>query len=156
MSLDAVLALVLVAVLAVVTVTDLARRVVPDAVTAPAAAVAVAAALALDRGFVAQQLVAGAAAGGLLGAAALVSPDGMGMGDAKLGGVMGLCLGRAVAGALLVALVAGALAGGAIVARRGLAAGRRATLPFAPFLAMGAVAALLGGDGLEEAVGMSA
>ncbi len=156
MSLDVVLALSLVAVLVAATVTDLDRRVVPDAITAPAAVGAVAAALALDRGFVGQQLVASAAAGGFLGAAALVAPRGIGMGDAKLAAVMGLCLGWAVAAAVLVALVAGALAGAAIVARRGLAAGRRATLPFAPFLAAGAVAALAGGDGLVRALGVMA
>jgi leader peptidase (prepilin peptidase) / N-methyltransferase len=143
-----VLALGLLAVLAAVTVTDLGRRVIPDAITAPAGAGAVAAALALDRGFVGQQLGAAAAAGGFFGVAALIAPRGMGMGDAKLAAVMGLYLGRAVTGAVLVALVAGALVGAAIVARRGLAEGRRATLPFAPFLALGGVAALAGGHGL--------
>jgi leader peptidase (prepilin peptidase) / N-methyltransferase len=156
MLLDLLLALGLLAVLVPVTVIDLRRRVVPDAITGPAAAGAVAAALALDRGFVGQQLAAGAAAGGFLGAAALAAPDGMGMGDAKLAAVLGLYLGRAVAAALVVALVAGSIAGAAIVARRGLGAGRRATLPFAPFLALGALVALAESDVVGDAWGVMA
>src|SRR6188472_3067898 len=127
MTLSLLLTLGLAAVLMPVTVIDLRRRVVPDAITAPAALGALGAALALDRGFVGQQLAAGAAAGGFLGAAALLAPGGMGMGDAKLAAVLGLYLGRAVA------------------ARRGLSEGRRATLPFAPFLAFGALVALAEG-----------
>ncbi len=144
MPLDLVLAAGLLAVLAVAAVVDVRCRVVPDALTAPAAACALVAGVLLDRGVVGQQLAAAAAAGGLLGVAALVAPHGMGMGDAKLAAVMGLCLGRAVAVALLVALAAGTLAGAVIVARRGLAAGRRATIPFAPFLALGGAAAVAG------------
>jgi leader peptidase (prepilin peptidase)/N-methyltransferase len=145
MTLSLLLTLGLAAVLMPVTVIDLRRRVVPDAITAPAALGALGAALALDRGFVGQQLAAGAAAGGFLGAVALLAPGGMGMGDAKLAAVLGLFLGRAVAAALVVALVAGAAVGIAIVARRGLSEGRRATLPFAPFLAFGALVALAEG-----------
>lgn len=154
MPLDRLLAAGLLVVLAAAAVVDLRRRIVPDALTAPAAVAALAAGLVLDRGFVGQQLAAGAAAGGLLGLAALVAPQGMGMGDAKLAAVMGLCLGRPVAAALLVALAAGALAGAVIVARRGLAAGRRATIPFAPFLALGGAAAVAGAGDLTATAGV--
>jgi leader peptidase (prepilin peptidase)/N-methyltransferase len=76
---------------------------------------------------------------------ALLRPDGLGLGDVKLAAVLGLFLGGRVALALAVALAAGAAAGAVIVARRGLAAGRRATIPFAPCLALGALAALAAG-----------
>src|SRR3982750_1672515 len=85
-------------------------------------------------------LAAGTGAFAFLGLAALLRPDGMGMGDAKLAGVMGLALGPPVALALLVALGAGTLYGALAGAR---------TMPFAPFLAMGAVGALVG-SGLHD------
>jgi leader peptidase (prepilin peptidase)/N-methyltransferase len=56
-----------------------------------------------------------------------------------------------VAVALLVGLVAGVLAGVVIMARTGVAAGRRTGVPFGPFLALGAVVAVLAGDGLVDA-----
>ena len=42
---------------------------------------------------------------------AIVYPRGMGMGDVKLAGVMGIYLGKAVAPALLIGFAAGALSG---------------------------------------------
>jgi leader peptidase (prepilin peptidase)/N-methyltransferase len=62
----------------------------------------------------------------------------MGLGDAKLAGVLGLGLGPPVAVALLGALAAGALYGAGLAAVRGVAAARVATVPFAPFLGLGA------------------
>lgn len=61
---------------------------------------------------------------------------GFGMGDVKLAGVLGLCLGWTALWALYLAVVCGAL-GGSI----GLATGhvqRTSRLPFAPFMAIGA------------------
>jgi leader peptidase (prepilin peptidase)/N-methyltransferase len=70
----------------------------------------------------------------------------MGMGDVKLAGVMGLYLGRAVAPAILVGLVAGVLVGAMVMARLGVAEGRRTAVPFGPFLALGALAAFFAGE----------
>jgi leader peptidase (prepilin peptidase)/N-methyltransferase len=69
----------------------------------------------------------------------------MGMGDVKLGALMGLYLGRAVAPALLVAFVGGTVAGLWLMLRHGAAA-RRSTLPFGPFLAGGGIVGLVVGD----------
>ncbi len=69
----------------------------------------------------------------------------MGMGDVKLAGVIGLYLGASGAFALGVALATATLVGLAIVVRLGVTAGRRATIAFGPFLALGGVVALLGG-----------
>ena len=66
----------------------------------------------------------------------------MGLGDVKLAAVLGLYLGRAVAPALLVALGAGRSGARVTRDRRGWSA-RRATIPFAPFLATGAAVACL-------------
>jgi leader peptidase (prepilin peptidase) / N-methyltransferase len=124
---------------------DLDRRVIPNAVVLPGTLVAVAT-LALTRPqHLVEHAIAAAGAGGFLLAAALASRGGMGMGDVKLAAVMGLYLGRSVAVAMLVALVAGTLAGGIVVARRGLDAGRKATLPLGPFLAVGALVGRVAG-----------
>jgi leader peptidase (prepilin peptidase)/N-methyltransferase len=83
--------------------------------------------------------------------AALVHPAGMGMGDVKLAGVMGLYLGRAVAPAILIALIAGTLVGLAIMARVGVSEGRKTGVPFGPFLALGGAVAAVVGDEMVDA-----
>ena len=78
-----------------------------------------------DTGDLPEHLIAGAAAFAFLLLAALAYPAGMGMGDVKLAGVMGLYLGLSVAPALLTAFSTGTLAGVAIIAREGAEARRR-------------------------------
>jgi leader peptidase (prepilin peptidase)/N-methyltransferase len=145
---ELVLGVVLVAFLVPMALVDLDNRIIPNALTGPAAVAAVALGLVLDPGGEVERLAAGALAGGFFLAAALARPGGMGMGDVKLAGVLGLFLGAPVAVALLVALVAGVLASAVIVARKGVAAGRRTAVPFGPFLALGGVAAVLAGQPL--------
>jgi leader peptidase (prepilin peptidase)/N-methyltransferase len=142
---DAVLGLSMAALLVWVSVTDLRSRLVPDAAVGAAAAVALATAALADAPSLAERVAAAAGAGGFLLAAALLRPGGMGLGDVKLAAVLGLYLGRAVVPALLLALSAGALAGLVLVAARG-GSPRSRTIPFAPFLAMGAAAACLAAD----------
>jgi leader peptidase (prepilin peptidase) / N-methyltransferase len=74
----------------------------------------------------------------------------MGVGDIKLAGVLGLFLGRAVGPAIFIALVSGTLVGGLIMARKGVAAGRKTKVPFGPFLALGGVLALFAGDAMVD------
>jgi len=81
-------------------------------------------------------LGAGAGAFAFLLVAALIHPGGMGMGDVKLAGVMGLYLGVTVIPALFIAFLSGSLVGVAMLARHG-AKGRKKGVPFAPFLALG-------------------
>jgi leader peptidase (prepilin peptidase)/N-methyltransferase len=140
----------LVTLLVPVTLIDLDHRLIPNKLTGPFALIALAIGLALDPGFVPEQLAAGAAAGGFFFAAAAAHPRGMGMGDVKLAGVLGLYLGRAVAPAVFVALITGVLAGMAIIARKGAAEGRRTAVPFGPFLALGALVAMFAGDGVMD------
>ena len=144
---EVALGLVFVTVLTVVTLTDLEQRIIPNKILIVAATLAVAIAAVGDAGSLPERAVAAAAAGGLLFAAALAYPRGMGLGDVKLAAVMGLFLGRNVAPALLVALLAGSLAGLALIARRGAGARKRA-IPFGPFLALGGIVGLLAGDQL--------
>ncbi|MFI4989360.1 MAG: prepilin peptidase [Solirubrobacterales bacterium] len=129
---------------------DVEHRIIPNAVTALGAVLAFGLGLALDPGGEPQRLIAGAAAGGFLLLAALAYPGGMGMGDVKLAGVMGLFLGSAVAPAIFIALLAGVLLGGAILMRKGVQAGRKTKVPFGPFLAFGAVVASFVGSDLVD------
>jgi leader peptidase (prepilin peptidase) / N-methyltransferase len=140
---------VLVALVVPAAVIDLRRRAIPDRLTLPGAIAALVLGAATgDPVVVAERVAAGAAAGGFLLTAALARPGAMGLGDVKLAGVLGLLLGPAVAVALLVALVAGTLAGGVVAARHGLARARRATIPFGPFLGLGAIVGFAAGTDL--------
>jgi leader peptidase (prepilin peptidase)/N-methyltransferase len=145
-----VLGLLLVTALVPITLIDLDHRIIPNRITGPAAIAAVLAIAALDLDFLPEALIAGAAGGGFFLIAALLYPRGMGMGDVKLAGVLGLYLGRAVAAAILIALVAGVALGAAIVARKG-AEGRKTAVPFGPFLALGGMVAFFVGNEIVDA-----
>ncbi len=147
---DIVLGLVLVALLVPIALIDLDHRLIPNRLTLAGAVAALAIGLATDPAGAPEQLIAGAAAGGFLLLAALARPGGMGMGDVKLAGMLGLFLGRDVAVALLVALLAGSLVGIAVMARRGVAEGRKTAIPFGPFLALGGCVALLAGPAIVD------
>ncbi|HSZ04361.1 MAG TPA: prepilin peptidase [Solirubrobacteraceae bacterium] len=124
---------------------DLEHRIIPNRITALGAVLALVLGLALDPGGELGRLIAGACAGGFLLAAALAYPGGMGMGDVKLAGMMGLFLGAAVAPALLIALLAGVTLGAVVIARKGAREGRKTAVPFGPFLALGALLAVFVG-----------
>ena len=146
---DLVLELPFAAVLVAVAAIDLEHRIVPNRIVIPAAVFGLVAAALVDFGQLPELLIAGAAAFTALLLAALAYPGGMGMGDVKLAGIMGLYLGAAVAPALLAAFAAGAGVGLAILAREGVSARKRA-VPFAPFLALGGVVGLLIGPELVQ------
>jgi len=139
------LGLMLVAVLVPVALIDFDHKMIPNKITLPAAVAAVVVGLLLRPSAVPEQLIAGTAAGSFLLLFALAYPRGMGMGDVKLAGVLGLYLGASVAVALLVGVLAGVLAGGVVMARVGVAKGRKTAVPFGPFLALGGVVALFVG-----------
>jgi len=144
------LSVVLILLIVPAALIDLEHRIIPNRITALGAVLALALGLALDPAGEPERLIAGAAAGGFLLLAALAYPGGMGMGDVKLAGVMGLLLGRAVAPAILIALLAGVLAGAAIIARKGAHAGRKTAVPFGPFLALGALVAVFAGQDIVQ------
>jgi leader peptidase (prepilin peptidase) / N-methyltransferase len=127
---------------------DVEHRIIPNRLTALGAMLALAIGTALDPSGEPERLIAGVAAGGALLLAALAHPGGMGMGDVKLAGVMGLFLGSAVAPAMLVALFAGVLFGALVAARKGARAARKTAIPFGPFLAFGSLVAVFAGEPL--------
>jgi leader peptidase (prepilin peptidase)/N-methyltransferase len=146
-----VLGLLLVTALVPITLIDLDRRIIPNVITGPAALAALVAIAALDTDFLLDAVIAAAAGGGFFLVAAILYPRGMGMGDVKLAGMLGLYLGRAVAPAILIALIAGVLVGAAIIARKGAVEGRKTAVPFGPFLALGGVVAFFAGEDLVDA-----
>jgi leader peptidase (prepilin peptidase)/N-methyltransferase len=146
---EVALGLVFVTTLMAITLTDLERRIIPNKILIVAAVLGVAIIAATDPGSLPVRAISAAAAGGLLFAAALAYPRGMGLGDVKLAAVMGLFLGRNVAPAILVALLVGSAAGLAMIARHGAAA-RKQAIPFGPFLAVGGVAGLLAGNEMVD------
>ena len=84
---------------------------------------------------------------------AFVYPAGMGFGDVKLAGVLGLALGWIGWGALVVgafaAFVVGAVVG--LVVMRVRRTGRRSTIPFGPFMLLGAAIGIGWGEPLATA-----
>jgi leader peptidase (prepilin peptidase)/N-methyltransferase len=142
------LAIVLILLVVPSALIDLEHRIIPNRITALGAVMALVIGLALDPGGEPERLIASVAAGGFLLLAALAYPGGMGMGDVKLAGMMGLFLGAAVAPALLIALVAGVGLGAVVIARKGASAGRKTAIPFGPFLALGALCAVFAGHPL--------
>ena len=145
-----VMGLVLVAFLVPIAAIDLDTRKIPNALTLPAAGLALVLGTVLDPGGEPERLIAAVVAGGILALPSLLHPKGMGMGDAKLVAVLGLFLGRGVAPAFAVAFVVGTIVGVAIMMRKGVHAGRKTAVPFGPFLAIGGVVGLLAGDELVD------
>ena len=133
----AVLLLALVPVVAI----DMEHQLIPDVIVLPAAAAGLVAAVAADPGRWWVPVAAALGAAGFLGLLWLAYPGGMGLGDVKLALLLGAVLGGAVVAALAVAFLAGALLGLAMLVRFGPGA-RKMAVPFGPFLAAGAIAAL--------------
>jgi leader peptidase (prepilin peptidase)/N-methyltransferase len=145
---EVALGLVLAVALVPVALIDLENRIIPNVILAPAAVAAVAIGALTRPGYLPEQLIAGVAAAMFLFIFALAYPRGMGMGDVKLAGVLGLFLGREVAVAILAALIVGVVSGLAVMSRVGVKEGRKTAIPFGPFLAVGAVVAIVAGPAI--------
>jgi leader peptidase (prepilin peptidase)/N-methyltransferase len=136
------------AVAPTLTMVDLLERRLPDALTLgsyPILLALLSAAAVVDGrpGALVRAVFTLATVAGFFAAVAAVS-GGVGLGDVKLAGALGLVLGyrgaaTAVAG-ISLGLLCGALAGAAVVTRRG---GWRTRVPFGPALLAGALAALM-------------
>jgi len=137
------------ALLIAVAVSDLERRIIPNRLVLAALAYLVIAAPLVARSDLVELAAAGAGAFLALFVVALAYPAGMGMGDVKLAGVLGLYLGVGVIPALFVAFLVGAVVGIALIAREGRGARKRG-VPFGPFLALGALVGILAGPELVD------
>jgi leader peptidase (prepilin peptidase)/N-methyltransferase len=137
------------AVLIAVTFIDLEHKIVPNKIMAPAAIYGLVTAVAFRTDMLPELLIAGAGAFVFFLVAALIHPKGMGMGDVKLAGVMGLYLGKLVIPALFIAFLVGAVVGVVLVMRHGMRS-RKVGVPFAPFMALGAFVSMLCGQQLID------
>jgi len=145
---EAVVASFFCAVLVAVTATDLTHRIVPNRIVLPAALVVLLAQTALDPS--PEWLIGALAASGFLFIAAIAYPAGMGMGDVKLALLLGAMLGYLVGVGLMIGMVAALVPSVYLLARHGAAA-RKMGIPFAPFLAFGAIVALFAGQVIFDA-----
>ena len=128
---------------------DLDHRIIPNKILLPAAIWGLAATIAFRPDNIDDSLIAGGIAFGALLLTVVAYPAGMGMGDVKLAGVMGIYLGSGVAPAMLAAFLAGSIVGLAIIAREGRDA-RKKGVPFGPFLALGGLVGIFAGPELVD------
>src|SRR5918995_3191668 len=139
-------ALVLISALIPLAVIDLEHRLLPNAIVGPATlAGLVLSILANPAGWWIYPLSAIAVAGALLGLA-LIYPSGMGMGDVKMGGMLGAFLGPYAALAVFLGALIGAVTGGLLMAAGKMR--RRSAPPFGLFMALGGVISLFVGPQL--------
>jgi leader peptidase (prepilin peptidase)/N-methyltransferase len=148
--LDLLLELPFVAMLIAVAGIDLEHKIIPNKILLPMAVWGVGATAYVDSARLPEALIGAASAFTFLFVVALVHPKGMGMGDVKLAGVMGLFVGASVAPALLIGFLTGSIVGVAIMARHGMTDGRKRGVPFGPFLAVGGLVGLLYGPELID------
>jgi leader peptidase (prepilin peptidase)/N-methyltransferase len=147
---DVWLPLVFVLLLIPITLIDLEFTIIPNSLTLIGAVAGIALTAAFNSDHLVAHLIAGAAAGAFFLIAAIVYPAGMGMGDVKLAGVMGLVLGRAVEPAIFAALLLGTIVGAGVMARYGVREGRKKGIPFGPWLAAGSLVGLFFGDAIVD------
>jgi leader peptidase (prepilin peptidase)/N-methyltransferase len=146
--LEALVAAFFCAALVAISAADLEHRIVPNVIVLPAAVIVIGAQTALHLS--AEWTIAAFAASGFLLLTALLYPGGMGMGDVKLAFLLGAMLGRTVAVALAAGMVSALVPSIWLLVRHGSKA-RKMKIPFAPFLALGAVVALFAGKALLDA-----
>jgi len=145
LSAEAAVASAFCAALVAVSAIDIAHRIVPNRIVVPGAGLILAAQTAIHPS---PQWALGAfGASGFLFAAALLYPAGMGMGDVKLALMLGAMLGRTTPVGMLIGMFAALVPSVVLLARHGSAA-RKMGLPFAPYLAFGAVVALFAGHAI--------
>lgn len=134
-----------------VAVIDLEHRLVLNRMLLPASPIILTANLLL-REVTINSLLLGAAAGfSFFLLLALLAPGGMGMGDVKLAGLIGLTIGLSnVVVALFIAIFVGGIAGAAILVQNRIQHRplRGQTMAYAPYLVMGVWVVLFDGIGL--------
>lgn len=132
--------LFLIAVLAVASLVDLHDRIIPNELVLFGLAIGLTMLVVIpypEKSWI--QALGGAAVGfGFLLLLALLVRGGMGMGDVKLAGVIGLFLGIVwIPMGLMIAFLLGGLVGALLLLTR--IKGRKDEVPFGPYLALGAV-----------------
>jgi leader peptidase (prepilin peptidase) / N-methyltransferase len=147
-SAEAAVASLFCAALVAISVVDLERRIIPNRIVLPAAAVILAAQTLLFPS--PEWALAALGASLFLFIAALAYPAGMGMGDVKLALLLGAMLGRTVPVAMMIGMISALVPSIVLLVRHGNAA-RKMGIPFGPFLAFGGFVALFAGDWILDA-----
>ena len=126
-------------------VIDLNHRLILNKLTYPAMAFALVTVPLRPELTIFDSLIGGAIGLVLLLLIVVISRGGMGLGDVKMAGLMGLATGFPV---IFVALFVGIVVGGLVAIGLLLSKlrGRKDTIPFGPFLAIGAMTALFWGN----------
>jgi leader peptidase (prepilin peptidase) / N-methyltransferase len=122
--------------LVLLTVIDLDRRLIPDAIVVPALGAVLILQIAFHPDHTLEWVLASLGAALFFFIPMLIYPAGMGTGDVKLAALLGAALGRSVTAAIAFALVAGGVVALLVLAREGIGA-RKKAIPFGPFLAAG-------------------
>lgn len=143
LSVELLAALVFIAVLVALAGIDLEHRLLPNVIVGPAALVGFGLSVLREPGFWWVYPVSAVAVAGGLFALALAYPGGMGMGDVKMGGMLGAFLGPFAALAVFLGALVGAVVGGVLMATGRI--GRGSALPFGVFMAFGGVLTLFVG-----------
>jgi leader peptidase (prepilin peptidase) / N-methyltransferase len=144
-TLHALVAAFFCATLVTVSATDIERRVIPNRIVLPAAAIVLAGMTLVHPSPV--WAIGAVGAAGFLLIAALAYPAGMGMGDVKLALLIGAGLGVVTPVGLMIGMLSALVPSAVLLAKHGAAA-RKMTIPFGPFLAFGAVVALFAGPAI--------
>lgn len=126
---------------------DIEHRIVPNRIVIPAAAIVLVTETALHPS--PEWLLGALGASTFLFIAALAYPKGMGMGDVKLALLLGAMLGRNVTVGLMIGFLAALIPAAVLAVRHGSKA-RKIAIPFAPFLAFGAIVALFAGQAILD------
>jgi len=134
----AFIGLVLCPVLVLLTAIDLEHRLLPNRIVLPAALAVIAVVAAAQPHHLVAHLAAGVALGGFFFASAAFFPGSIGMGDAKLGLLLGVALGSKTIPAVEIALLGVLVVALGMIATQGVAA-RKKAIAFGPFLALGAI-----------------
>jgi leader peptidase (prepilin peptidase) / N-methyltransferase len=128
-------------VLAAVAADDIAHRRVKNAITVPLSAVAVLLRVGFERSALAEVVIAGLVIFLVFFALSLFLRGGLGMGDVKLAGMLGFLLGWKVLTALFIGAIAGGIAAVFLLSRA--TEGRRSTMAYGPYLALGGALTIL-------------
>jgi leader peptidase (prepilin peptidase)/N-methyltransferase len=126
--------------LALLAAIDAKHKLLPNAIILPTTLAVAAIVAASAPGSFLTHLAAGAALGGFFFLFGIIFAGSLGMGDAKLGFLLGLALGWQTLGAALIAFAGLLVAALYVLATRGVAA-RKDAIPFGPFLALGGIVA---------------
>jgi leader peptidase (prepilin peptidase)/N-methyltransferase len=114
---------------------DLLTRRILNVVVLPASLIVIALRAAFAPSVLPESLISGAVAFLVFLVLVIAFGEGLGMGDMKLAGLLGLLLGRAAVGALLAGCVAGGVAAALLVLSG--RADRKSTFAYGPYLALG-------------------